>query len=105
MNSGRFTMLDEGFTCAVCGREVPPLGRTARDHCPNCLHSLHLDINPGDRDCGCGGVLKPVGVLPHKKGRQLEYICVRCGMPRRCVAADDDSDEAIYRIIEQSIKG
>ncbi|GHU48304.1 hypothetical protein FACS1894120_6730 [Clostridia bacterium] len=98
-------MLDEGFTCAACGAEVPPLGRTARDHCPVCLRSLHLDINPGDRANDCGGLLEPVAITPHKKGRQIEYVCARCGQSRRCVSAEDDSDAEIYKIIERQVKG
>lgn len=43
---------DETFTCKVCGRLVTPnnAGTEHRNHCPNCLSSLHRDIEPGDRD-------------------------------------------------------
>ena len=41
------------FTCKVCGRLCTPenAGSDHRNHCPNCLSSLHLDIEPGDRAC------------------------------------------------------
>ena len=42
----KFTMKDENFICEVCGSDVKKLGYTARDHCPNCLCSKHVDINP-----------------------------------------------------------
>lgn len=45
----KFTMIDEDFTCDVCGSFVKALGYTARDHCPNCLCSKHVDINPPER--------------------------------------------------------
>ena len=42
----------DSFTCKVCGRLVVPTGAGSdhRNHCPNCLSSLHLDIEPGDRE-------------------------------------------------------
>ena len=42
----------EVFTCKVCGRLVTPEGAGSghRNHCPNCLTSLHLDLEPGDQD-------------------------------------------------------
>ena len=47
----------DSFTCKVCGRLVVPTGAGSdhRNHCPNCLSSLHLDIEPGDREADCGG--------------------------------------------------
>ena len=49
----RFNELDEGFICENCGKEVTPAGYTSRDHCPYCLYSKHVDINPGDRQNTC----------------------------------------------------
>ena len=36
------------FVCKVCGRTVIPenAGSDHRNHCPNCLSSLHVDIAP-----------------------------------------------------------
>ena len=45
----QFNMIDESFKCIVCGKYVNKLNYTARDHCPYCLSSIHIDINPGDR--------------------------------------------------------
>ena len=71
MQDKKFTMIDEKFTCFHCQTKVKPLGYTARDHCPNCLYSLHLDINPGDRKSTCKGILKPVGIEKSKKDRRI----------------------------------
>lgn len=81
-----------GFDCAHCGREVPPLANGSyRNHCPHCLHSLHVDVNPGDRASDCGGVLEPIGVAPDpKKGWVITHRCRRCGAVRRNRAATDD---------------
>ena len=57
-----FTMIDEDFICENCHKEVKALGYTARDHCPYCLYSKHVDIMPGDRQNTCKGPLKPIGI-------------------------------------------
>lgn len=94
----RFTVIDEGFTCAVCGEAVTPLGYTARNHCKNCLCSLHLDINPGDRLSDCGGVLRPIGIERNKKGIQIIHKCEKCGMLRKNIIADDDNYDLIVSL-------
>ena len=54
----------ESFVCKNCGWTVSPAdaGTQHRNHCNNCLHSLHLDIEPGDREADCGGLMEPVAV-------------------------------------------
>ena len=48
---------NDTFTCKFCGRTVVPegAGSSHRNHCPYCLASQHLDIEPGDRLADCGG--------------------------------------------------
>jgi len=83
-----------GFTCRVCGCPVSPegAGTRNRNHCPRCLHSVHLDGVPGDRAAGCGGVMEPVGVWVRRDGEwALIHRCRRCGvLHANRVAADDD---------------
>ena len=98
----RFTVIDEGFVCCVCGAEIPPLGYTARNHCSKCLCSLHLDNNPGDRQSGCGGVLRPSGIERGKKGIRIVYKCDKCGEVKKNITAADDDYDAI---LELSAKG
>ena len=61
---------EEVFTCKACGREVLPEGAGSdhRNHCPNCLCSLHVDIEPGDRESDCGGIMEPIAVWVRKNG-------------------------------------
>jgi len=69
-----------GFCCFHCGRTVLPLTNGSyRNHCPFCLHSLHVDIVPGDRLSRCGGIMEPIGLKYGKKGYQIIFRCVRCG--------------------------
>ena len=83
------------FTCLNCGFEVPPIaGSGCRNHCPRCLHSLHVDVNPGDRASDCGGLLVPIGVTNSgRKGWVVVSRCDSCGMIRRNKAALDDANE------------
>ena len=99
MESKRFTKNDSGFVCEHCGRSVEPLGYTSRNHCPYCLWSLHLDINPGDRASECRGQLKPVKVeINSKRGFIVVHKCERCGEIRRNKAADDDDRNLIIAL-------
>ncbi len=79
---------NDSFTCKVCGRLVTPeaAGTQHRNHCPNCLASLHVDDQPGDRAADCGGIMEAVGVWVRKNGEWA--VIHRCGRCR--VAADDN---------------
>lgn len=74
---------NQGFVCLACGLWVGPLTNGSyRNHCPACLHSVHLDRVPGDRAAGCGGLMRPVQ-LGQKGGRyRIEHECRRCGSRR-----------------------
>ena len=58
------------FTCKVCGRLCTPenAGSDHRNHCPNCLSSLHVDIEPGDRESDCGGAHKGTDTQARHEG-------------------------------------
>lgn len=92
-------MIDESFICEVCGKKVKTLGYTARDHCPYCLCSKHLDINPGDRSCFCHGIMKPIDVEKFKKGYKIIYKCDKCGSLKRNIMANDDDINKIIAIM------
>jgi len=86
----RFQKNDNSFVCANCKKEVLPLGYSSRNHCPFCLCSLHVDINPGDRANECGGIMDPIKVeLSAKKGYVIVHRCRKCGEIKRNKAADD----------------
>ena len=103
-DTARFKMIDEDFICKECGFTVKALGYTARDHCPNCLTSIHLDINPGDRLCECFGTLRPIAVEPSKKGSyKIVYKCDKCSMIKRNKMANDDNMDLIIKIMSNPI--
>ena len=90
MQIKRFSKNDSGFICQNCKKEVLPLGYTSRNHCPFCLCSLHVDVNPGDRANNCGGILRPIGAEPDaKRGYIITHRCDRCGAVVRNKAAHE----------------
>lgn len=85
----RFTKKKENFTCEHCGLEVVGTGYT--NHCPRCLWSKHVDINPGDRLEECDGMMRPVDVVLEKQDWILVHECQRCrARKRNRVDASDD---------------
>jgi len=90
-----------GFICAFCGADVKLLTNGSyRNHCPRCLHSLHVDNLPGDRNSDCRGLMKPVGIRYHsKKGWQIVHRCQTCGAEKVNRTAPDDMD-AILNIMK-----
>lgn len=85
---------NDSFTCKYCGRLVVPegAGSNHRNHCPNCLHSQHLDVEPGDREADCGGLMEPVAVWVRGKGEwAIIHRCRVCGtLSSNRIAADDN---------------
>ena len=99
MENKTFVKKDEEFICNHCGKKVKKLGYTSRDHCPTCLYSKHVDINPGDRQEKCHGNLVPISVqLNSKKGYIIIYKCDKCGKIRKNKAADDDNMQLIIQL-------
>lgn len=94
-------MKDETFVCENCKRNVTKLNYTARDHCPYCLYSKHVDINPGDRLNTCMGMLVPIDIEKFKDTYKIIYKCEKCGMIHKNIAANDDNMD---KIIELSMK-
>ena len=71
-----FEKNDNEFICRVCGKLVPELKYSSRDHCTKCLCSIHIDINPGDRANSCLGTLIPTDIeTNNKKGYIIKYKC------------------------------
>ena len=104
LKSSLFTVIDEPFNCIVCGAEIPPLGYTARDHCKKCLCSVHVDVNPGDRQSNCGGILQPIGAEQGKKGIKIIYKCRKCGIKKKNTAAKDDDEDIIIKIFSNPLQ-
>lgn len=94
-------MVDEEFLCENCHEIVPKLHYTARDHCPYCLFSKHVDINPGDRKNTCQGLLKPIDIEKFKDSYKIVYQCLKCKKIHKNIMASDDDMNKIIAISSQ----
>jgi len=97
----QFIRTIENFNCEHCNEAVKGDGYT--NHCPNCLWSKHVDVNPGDRREKCGGMMRPITV--EKKGEEYFVVqkCERCGFERKNKVGKEDSFDAAIAISKTSI--
>ena len=94
----KFNMIDEEFICENCGSKVEKLNYSARDHCPFCLYSKHVDILPGDRKNECCGLLKPIGIEKYKNTFKIIYRCSKCHIIHKNIMANDDDMDKIIEL-------
>jgi ribosomal protein L37AE/L43A len=87
----------EDFVCAHCGAMVTGNGYT--NHCPVCLHSLHVDVTPGDRAAACAGLMEPVSVEQAGARFIIIHRCEVCGAERRNRTSPQDDLEAILAVM------
>jgi hypothetical protein len=72
----------ETFRCIHCRLDVPlaATGTAHRNHCPACLWSRHLDVEPGDRASDCASSMEPIAITVRKDGEWvLIHRCLGCG--------------------------
>jgi len=93
-----FTRTIEDFQCKNCGARVKGDGYT--NHCPLCLCSLHVDVNPGDRACNCCGLMRPAGMETKGGETIIVHRCEKCGFTRRNRASGADDFEQILRLVK-----
>ena len=94
-----FIHKNEGFICINCGAENPPAPKTCRNHCRECLVSLHVDKNPGDRAEECKGIMKPIQIeMSRGSMSDIVFQCEKCGVVRRNKIAIDDKREALLSV-------
>jgi len=97
----KFQRTIEDFICKKCGTSIKGTGYT--NHCPNCLWSKHVDVNPGDRAEICGGMMSPVKVEIKGGIYTLTHKCEKCGFERRKKMEDTDNFEAAIDIAKKVI--
>ncbi|MFE7437535.1 RNHCP domain-containing protein [Streptomyces tendae] len=90
------------FRCTSCRLDVSPAapGTAHRNHCPNCLASLHVDRKtPGDRDADCRGRMEALGMSVRTDGEwMIIHQCASCGELSANRIAGDDNPLALVRL-------
>jgi len=89
------TTRDGSFVCKNCRLMVPGAapGTQHRNHCPGCLYSLHVDMDPGDRLSACHGLMEPIAVWVRKGAEwAIVHRCRKCGALRTNRIAGDDNE-------------
>ena len=91
-----FKRVVENFICEHCNNDVHGTGYT--NHCPKCLWSKHVDIDPGDRAEACGGMMKPVGLEGTSPSYRIVHVCTKCGKTRIVNASNTDDPERLVAL-------
>jgi len=93
----KFQRCRESFVCLNCGAEIVGNGYT--NHCPYCLWSKHVDINPGDRAEHCAGQMQPIKVLLKHGKLIIQHRCLKCGIIRNIKASEGDNKDLLYPLL------
>lgn len=91
----KFIKNKEDFICEHCGTAVVGSGYT--NHCPVCLWSKHVDINPGDRAATCLGLMPPVKIELEKGEFIITNRCDKCGYEKRNKTAPADDLKVLLK--------
>lgn len=89
----------EDFVCENCGADV--LGTGYTNHCPCCLWSKHVDVQPGDRSAACGGLMKPIGVEGTVAEYRITHRCRVCAHEAKNKTAKEDNVDALVEIAKR----
>jgi rubrerythrin len=92
----RFIRTKENFRCLQCGTFVEGNGYT--NHCPHCLWSRHVDINPGDRAASCSGMMEPIDLSITGGKSSIRHRCRACGFERNNKIDPADDKEVLISL-------
>ncbi len=97
----KFQRTKENFSCENCGLSIEGSGYT--NHCSNCLWSKHVDVNPGDRQAECQGMMEPISIELKGGEYVIVHHCVECGFEKKNKTSKDDNFDAIVQISKNPI--
>jgi len=96
MQDKKFQRNTENFVCGKCEKEN--IGNGYTNHCSSCLYSKHVDINPGDRADGCGGLMEPIDSYQKNGQNFITHKCEKCGHLKNNKLSENDSFDEFVRI-------
>lgn len=94
--SKKFQRTKEDFICEKCGFSVQGNGYT--NHCPRCLWSKHVDINPGDRQEKCRGLMEPIGIQSRGEEYIIIHYCQKCRVVKKNKTSRADDFSIILQL-------
>ena len=97
-------MINEAFECENCSKPVSPHPSwSARNHCPFCLYSKHLDKEfPWDRESECHWLMEPSDIdYKWKKWYMILHKCKKC---RKTIPNKLSPDDKFLEYIQSSSK-
>jgi len=89
----------EDFVCEKCGTEIKGSGYT--NHCHKCLWSKHVDINPGDREAVCCGLMEPIDIELKDGIFYVVHKCIKCPHIRKNKLEKGDNFDVAVKIREK----
>lgn len=92
----KFQRKKEDFVCQNCGAKVKGNGYT--NHCPVCLYSKHVDINPGDRLSNCRGLMVPEDFEIKNGEYVIIHRCLKCGFKKKNKLSKADNIEVLLML-------
>jgi len=92
----KFSRCREDFVCENCGEKV--IGNGYTNHCPFCLYSKHVDVNPGDRQATCKGLMEPIGVELKSGKYIIRHRCRECGLEKKNKISKNDDFDVILQL-------
>ncbi|TGM48434.1 RNHCP domain-containing protein [Leptospira biflexa] len=103
--SHRYRSDTEEFRCVECKQMVfpPGYGTDQRNHCPNCLTSLHLDNTPGDRKATCGSKMEAISIWVRKGEWVILHRCKGCGVIHANRIGPDDNEALLLSLAAQAM--
>jgi len=97
-----FKMINDSFECENCNTNIEKHTEwSARNHCPFCLYSKHLDKEfPWDRNSECLWIMEPIWIDYKKnKWNMIKHRCEKCRKEiLNKVAPDDDFISLVKKI-------
>jgi hypothetical protein len=98
-----FIKKKEDFVCENCKEEVSGNGYT--NHCSFCLYSKHVDISPGDRKAGCGGLMEPISIEVEGQEYSIIHKCVICSHTKKNKISSKDNFDKVLDLAKKRVQG